>query len=414
MAPSLKYSSQPDFGLNGSIGTGHSNKGDVLKIRRALQKTGHGRFPRKPATNVTPGLMQAIEGFQLDFGLKEDGIVEPGGPTERAIGLTVAKMETDGERGLGAMRTLFQKRADAGLAFRPDPNNRAGMLWRDRKGALLTDDQAEAITVSAKTKPAATPTPQSSGTSKGVAAAAPQISQAPAPSRPIGSARPIAPIIPEPAYRQSVLKQQRNVWPRWSQAVRSLPSGSPNEQRAYAEIFAAEGGNEVDRFSNAASGITPATLDELIDRGLVKGIGKGTPPKTIRLDRRPEIYRAYFNFALDRAGGSTTLSRIPDADAAAALADTLFRHGRTGGAKILQNAINSVNPGAVSVSGPAGPETLREFIGIASDQKKVARLLDAIGNERARAVRGTRNEKGEMIRIDHFRFQKPAGSPSSP
>ncbi len=90
MNPPLIPSSQPGFGLNGTIGTGQSNKSDVLKIRRALQKTGHGRFPRKPATNVTPGLMQAIEGFQRDFELKRDGIVEPGGPTERAIGLTLA------------------------------------------------------------------------------------------------------------------------------------------------------------------------------------------------------------------------------------------------------------------------------------------------------------------------------------
>ncbi len=81
MTPSLTQSSRPDFGLHGAIGTGQSSRADVLKIRRALQKTGHGRFPRNPATNVTPGLMEAIKGFQREFFLKRDGVVEPDGPT---------------------------------------------------------------------------------------------------------------------------------------------------------------------------------------------------------------------------------------------------------------------------------------------------------------------------------------------
>ncbi len=417
MAPSLTQSHRPDFGLHGSIGTGQSNKADVLKIRRALQKTGHGRFPRNPATNVTPGLMEAIEGFQRDFSLKRDGVVEPDGPTERAIGLTLAAMETDGERGLGAMRTLFQNRARAGLAFHPDLDDRAGMMWRDRTGNLLTDDQAEAVTVNAKTSRAVTPTLQSSRTTNDVAAGAPQISQAPATGRtgaPAKSPATMGPVIPVPAYRKDVISGQGTRWTEWSNATRSLPAATHNEQRTYAEIYAAEGGDDIDRSSGAMSGITPSTLDELIEKGFIKGISKGTPPTAIPLDQRAEIYRAYFDFALNRAGGSTALSRIPDADTAAALGDTLFRHGRTGGAKIIQNAINSVSAGSVAVSGPVGPNTMGAFIRIAADPNKTGRLLDAIGNERAKAVRGTRNEHGELKRIDHFRFQKPSGRSSSP
>ncbi len=142
MTPSLTQSHRPDFGLHGAIGTGQSNKGDVLKIRRALQKTGHGRFPRNPATNVTPGLMEAIEGFQRDFALKRDSIVESGGPTESAIRIALTALDSGGESGFAAVRDHFQKRADAGLAFRPDPNDPIGARWRDRKRALLTDDQA--------------------------------------------------------------------------------------------------------------------------------------------------------------------------------------------------------------------------------------------------------------------------------
>lgn len=142
MNQSLGPTNRSDFGLHGTIGTGQSNKADVLKIRRALQKTGHGRFPRKPATNVTPGLMEAIEGFQRDFSLKRDSVVESGGPTEGAIRIALTALDTGGERGFEAVRDHFDKRADAGLTFRPDPNDPIGARWRDREGALLTDDQA--------------------------------------------------------------------------------------------------------------------------------------------------------------------------------------------------------------------------------------------------------------------------------
>ncbi len=138
-----------------------------------MQKTGHGRFPRNPATNVTPGLMEAIEGFQRDFSLKRDSVVESGGPTEGAIRIALTALDAGGERGFAAVRDHFQNRARAGLAFRPDPDDRAGMLWRDRTGNLLTDDQAEAVTVNAKTSSAATPAAQSSGTGKDTAQARP-------------------------------------------------------------------------------------------------------------------------------------------------------------------------------------------------------------------------------------------------
>lgn len=142
MTPPLTPSPRSDFALNGSIGTGHSNKGDVLKLRRALQKTGHGRFPRNPATNVTPGLMDAIEGFQRDFSLKPDGMIAPGGPTEGALRIALTAIDADGQRGLETVRSHFQDRARAGLTYRPDPNDPIGARWRAPSGALLSDDQA--------------------------------------------------------------------------------------------------------------------------------------------------------------------------------------------------------------------------------------------------------------------------------
>lgn len=44
MTPLLSPPPRSDLALYGSIGTGHSNRGDVRKLCRALQKTGHGRW----------------------------------------------------------------------------------------------------------------------------------------------------------------------------------------------------------------------------------------------------------------------------------------------------------------------------------------------------------------------------------
>jgi len=412
MTPSLTQSHRPDFGLHGAIGTGQSNKGDVLKIRRALQKTGHGRFPRKPATNVTPGLMEAIEGFQRDFSLKRDGVVEPDGPTERAIGLTLAAMETDGERGLGAMRTLFQNRARAGLAFRPDPDDRAGMMWRDRTGQLLTDDQAEAVTINAKTGSGnSRPTVQAAQT----AATTGQVAQAAPPSAapsqsPAGSTPPS--IVPVPAYRKDTFHRQPGVWSQWSNAVRRLPEASPQERRTYAEIFAAEGGMEINTVNRSKGGVTRTTLSRLMAAKPIAGIVPGTPPEKLPIEKIASVYRAYFDDAFPATGGHRVLSKIGDEEAAAALADTIFVHESDRRGRLIQKAVNAVAPGAVQEDNVVGSRTIAAYARLARDPAMRRRLLDALADLRIDAVRGRPDEKGLRERINHFRFHKPGGRSS--
>ncbi len=414
MTPSLTQSSRPDFGLHGSIGTGQSNRADVLKIRRALQKTGHGRFPRNPATNVTPGLMEAIEGFQRDFSLKRDGVVEPDGPTERAIGLTLAAMETDGERGLGAMRTLFQNRARAGLAFRPGPDDRAGMMWRDRTGQLLTDDQAEAVTVNAKTRTGnARPTVPAAQIATSAGQVAQSTPPSAAPSQSPASSTPPS-IVPVPAYRKDTFLRQPNVWPRWSNAVGRLPGTSSQERRAYAEIFAAEGGTDINPVNRSKGGVTRTTLSRLMAAKPIAGIAPGTPPEKLTADETAAFYRAYFDDAFPAIGGHRVLSKIGDEEADAALADTIFVHQSARRGRLIQKAVNAVAPGAAQEDNEVGSRTIAAYARLARDPATRRRLLDALADLRIDAVRGRPDEKGMRERINHFRFQKPAGRSSAP
>jgi peptidoglycan hydrolase-like protein with peptidoglycan-binding domain len=129
-----------------TIGTDQqSNPGDVHRLRRALKRTGHGRFPGQGAPNVTHGLRKAIKSFQRDFGLKADAIVRPGGPTERALAMALHVRGHHGETALRELRDTFVKRTAAGLAFRPHPEDRNAGLWEASDGRMLSDEEAGAF-----------------------------------------------------------------------------------------------------------------------------------------------------------------------------------------------------------------------------------------------------------------------------
>jgi hypothetical protein len=121
--------------------------------------------------------------------------------------------------------------------------------------------------------------------------AATQIAQsAPTPHGPNASQQP-KPIMPIPAYRAQTIGQQGKAWNSWSSSVRNLPNISVAEEKAYMEIFAAEGGNRSDASSTAVSGILQGTMDELSAKGYVKGIRSGMTPK--QLQARGSLSRLY-------------------------------------------------------------------------------------------------------------------------
>ena len=172
-----------------------------------------------------------------------------------------------------------------------------------------------------------------------------------APTPPVSVGTPVLPGPPKtppqvPLYRNQVIARQGNEWPKQHEAFSRLKGISYSEHFAYMETFAAEGGSDVNTSNGATAGITQSTLDDLIDRGKIIGIPKGTAPKLLKRDERAQVYRVYMDDALNHVGGSQALRDLTDAYAAAALGDTLFRHGRTGGGEIVQRAINRAVPPA--------------------------------------------------------------------
>lgn len=200
------------------------------------------------------------------------------------------------------------------------------------------------------------------------------------------------------------------MWKNWSNSVGKMGNLSPAERRAYMETFAAEGGFNADQNSGAASGITPDALDRAIKDGALPGVKKGTKPKDLLMDERASAYRHYFDDVLytvdKKIPGSSNLKRIGNDEAAAAFADTMFAHGRRGGAEAIQNAINKVRPGTVNPDGNMGPKTFDAYRRLTGNPKTTRALLDALGNARWDRVKGRKDAKGWETRINHFRFQK--------
>lgn len=226
------------------------------------------------------------------------------------------------------------------------------------------------------------------------------------PSNPAQQVKPLArpPIIPVPAYKRFVFRPRLHEWTQWTRAVRALPSTTVAEERVYLEIYAAEGGLQKDPNSSAFAGILQKTLDEMVGKPPLSHIKRGTSVQALRQEHRAQVYRTYFDTRLDHASGHRTFEKLRDNEAAAALADTLFVHGKAGGAKIIQRAINSLSANKVSIDDAVGTQTIGAFNALLNNSSSRRSLLDAVADERMK-LRPDLKE-----RIDHFRFQKSSGS----
>ena len=201
-----------------------------------------------------------------------------------------------------------------------------------------------------------------------------------------------------PAWRAEVFRNQPGAWAGFNAAVRQLPQASETENFVYGQIYAAEGGNARDPRGSASSGILQRTLDHA--RARVPGLDGANTPSDLNAQQRAAIYRDYFDQAMRTVGGHEALNRVDNREAAAALADVLFRFGPGDGARIIQQAIESVAPGSIaSIDGRMGPATLSAFNALVADAASLRALLDAIA-----VFRNQRTGDQEQDRNGHFRF----------
>ena len=135
-----------NFQVGRPVGTGHSRPNDVIRLRRALNETGHGSSPPDPSGVYDPSLIRSIERFQSDYGLKQDGIVQPGGPTERMLDLALAAQRDGGDAGLAQLRDTVAAITGAGLKREAaPPDDPRPIVFTDENGDIATPKRLKEI-----------------------------------------------------------------------------------------------------------------------------------------------------------------------------------------------------------------------------------------------------------------------------
>jgi hypothetical protein len=147
-----------------------------------------------------------------------------------------------------------------------------------------------------------------------------------------------------PGYKQDFVEQPE--WTSFNNAVAALPGTTATRQFVSSENFAAEGGITPDRkvlsgHDPTVSGITDDTLRAAKQAGVpgLKGVSK---PEDLNDKQRAAVYQYYYDNVLGRVGGRAALDAIGDKYTAAAIGDTLFRHGEGRGPKLVRSALQDV------------------------------------------------------------------------
>lgn len=349
----------PAFSLRKAIGPNDIlDPDDVFRTKDALGRLGHYVAPEGGLDPwPDPDLIEALKSFQRKSNLRVDGTMNPGGPTAAALGASLDR--------LGMTAGEWDWRTD-----RPKADTNVFV-------------------------PAQSLTPRPPWILSAASESNPQQRTMPDPAN---DAPPPANKVDFPERH----KDRRD----FKAAVKKLPGSSAREVRISTGIYGREGGARRDPESTAVAGVTARTFDDLVARGKLTGIAKGTSPGDLSAEDRAAIYRAYIDDVLHTVGGRKALESISDDTAAEALADTLFMHGRADGTKAIQSAIDNVRPGIVRIDGRMGPATLETFVRLSSNEKTRNALLDALANARGELVSGHPNERGMRRRFDQFRSQK--------
>lgn len=112
------------FNVGGTISQSSNIKpDDVLKTKSALNAVGRYKVPDFGITDVPDrGMIDGLKDFQANNGLKVDGIMKPGGPTETVLGRTLVNQE------ISASDLLAQTKAQNAAPV-PDVSKPAQTSW---------------------------------------------------------------------------------------------------------------------------------------------------------------------------------------------------------------------------------------------------------------------------------------------
>ena len=229
---------------------------------------------------------------------------------------------------------------------------------------------------------------------------------------------PADPIPPVPAYRnQAVLPPE---WRDWHKILDGLKddmgqkSLSKAERFIYGKIYVAEGGAILNRNSGAFGGVAPGTFRAIKEKET--SLDSVNRPENLTTEQLAVAYRGYFKAILGSYGGRAALNKLTDQRTAATFSDALFMHGTGDGAEVIKKGLQELMDTLTAEDKRRiGLRPLTRTYGRLDTMHNLQRL-DAVGL--GPAVRDAITEqrlnlpnleKGERIRIEHFRFGVKSG-----
>ena len=157
----------------------------------------------------------------------------------------------------------------------------------------------------------------------------------------------------------------------------------------------------------ANGGITQATLDHAKELLRDPEIAKAKAPKDLTPEQSAKVMHAYLADVLRTSGGAQALEGLGDREATAALAHTLYHHGRGAGAEAIQRAINDVHKAKggkgnlVPQDGLMGPWTFEAYRDFVRKPETRASMLEILADRREDIA-----PLGDNLIINHFRYRK--------
>lgn len=132
-------------------------------------------------------------------------------------------------------------------------------------------------------------------------------------------------------------------WYAFHHASRRSGMATETELEAARSTFGHEGGMTVDPNAGGANdpgiaGMTQSYMTDARDRRIARDLE--TDPYKLSVDEVGRWYDIYIDDALDKVGGGAALTQVRDRKLAMQPFDTLFQHGRYGGARVIQDAVN--------------------------------------------------------------------------
>ena len=186
-------------------------------------------------------------------------------------------------------------------------------------------------------------------------------------------------------------------WQDWNAAIEKGCVGAV-QQRAFAEVFAAEEGSMCGPL-NAAR--TAEWQQESTDPNVETS---HTPLSERTHDQLFQLYVAYFDELLADVGGAGALEDVGDELSACALADTLVDCGDPAPVKTVQRAINRLTTGRLPENGVFSAEHFAAYRKLSRDPARRNILLDALADDRR--IRPNRDDE----RISRFQFRDVRGT----